>query len=233
MAYTPLYQKYFTPYHRIPDRLVKPESIKYKVFLTAVGNYALTMDAGFYTLARNRDMECAIHLLRMVLDASIKTYGLLLAKNPEKYINDYLKGVHKGEYASRSDSKIDGRALTTGYIVEQMDKDGYPITKLYDDFNSYIHPSNFYCLGVELPEEARKWLWEKQEDALISNYTKLGDKETRDWVCNTMELINDLLLEIMGKVVEMIEPPTVNTITKEIIDITTGKIVPNPNYKPK
>lgn len=43
-----------------------------------------------------------------------------------------------------------------------------------------------------------------------------------------MGLINDLILEVMDKVVAMVEPPTV---LPEIIDLSTGKIVPNPNYK--
>ena len=46
-----------------------------------------------------------------------------------------------------------------------------------------------------------------------------------------MGLINDLLLEVMAKVVEMIEPHTPSPLLPEIIDLATGKIVPNPYYK--
>ena len=42
-----------------------------------------------------------------------------------------------------------------------------------------------------------------------------------------MGLINDLILEVMDKVIEMAEPPIV---LPEIIDLATGKLVPNPNY---
>ena len=43
-----------------------------------------------------------------------------------------------------------------------------------------------------------------------------------------MGLINDLLLEVMAKVVEMIEP---TPIAPMIIDFESGKLVPNPQYK--
>ena len=112
-----------------------------------------------------------------------------------------------------------------------MEKDGYPIEKFYDDANRYIHPSNFYCLGVELDADTRKWLWDSQDEALINNYARLGDREEREWVYNTMGLINDLLLEVMDKVVEMIEPHTPSPLLPEITDLATGKIVPNPYYK--
>lgn len=57
MAYTPLYQKFFTLYHQKSDGILKPENIKYKVFLKAVANYALTVDSGFDTLYLKRNTE--------------------------------------------------------------------------------------------------------------------------------------------------------------------------------
>lgn len=111
-----------------------------------------------------------------------------------------------------------------------MEKDGYPIERFYDDANRYIHPSNFYCLGVELDADTRKWLWDSQDEALISSYAKFRDRGEREWVYNTMGLINDLLLEVMAKVVEMIEP---TPIAPMIIDFESGKLVPNPQYKEK
>ena len=47
MAYIPLYQKFYTTYHLKPDGILKPENIKYKVFLKAVANYALIVPASF------------------------------------------------------------------------------------------------------------------------------------------------------------------------------------------
>lgn len=175
-------------------------------------------------------MECGVHLLRMLLDASIKTYGLLLAKNPEKYINDYLKNSHNTDFASRSECKYDGRKLSDGVILKYMEKDGYPIEKFYDDANRNIHPSNFYCLGVELDADTRKWLWDSQDEALISSYAIFRDREEREWVYNTMGLINDLLLEVMVKVVEMIEAPV---YLPEVIDLSSRNVIPNPKFYAK
>lgn len=228
MAYIPLYQKFYTTYHLKPDGILKPENIKYKVFLKAVANYPLTVNSGFDTLYLKKNTECAIHLLRMLLDATIKTYGLLLAKNPEKYINDYLKGSHSGDYASRSDNKYDGKSLLDGNIIPYMEADGYPIRKFYDEANRYIHPSNFYCLGIEQDEETKKWLWDSQDKALVKHTAKLNDRTEREWVYNVMGLVNETLIEIMGKVAEMIEPRPIATF---IIDLEKGGLVPNPEYK--
>ena len=167
---------------------------------------------------------------KVVLEDGVKTYGLLLAKNPEKYINDYLKGVHKNDYAPRSDNKIDGKALLDGNIIEYMEKDGYPIRKINDEANRYIHPSNFYCLGIEPDETTSRWLGDSQSEALINNYARLGDREEREWVYNTMGLINDLLLEVMDKVVEMIEAPV---LLPEVLDLSTLKPIHNPKFLAK
>lgn len=229
MAYSTLLQKYYTSLQQKADSVRKPENIKYRCFLEAVRNYTISMDTGFDALFVSKNMECAIHLLRMLLDASIKTYGILLAKNPEKYLNDFLKGVHKGDYASRSDCKFDGKPLTTGNIISYMEKDGYPIKKFYEDASYYIHPSNFYCLGIKLDAETSKWLWDSQDGNLVSNYTDLRDRTIREWVYNTMCLINDLIIETMDKVKEMVEP---TPIPMYIMDINSGELVPNPDYKP-
>ena len=228
MAYTPLYQKYFTPLSQKPYRLLKPESIKYKCFLKAISNYAINIDSGFDALYLKREDVCAIHLLRMLLDAAIKTYGILLAKNPDKYLNDYLKGNHKGDYASRSTNKYDGKSLMDGNILEYMDKDYPHISEYYYDANRYIHPSNFYCSGIELDKETEEWLWDSREKGLVGTFHNLNQWKERKWVYNVMGIINEVILDVMDKVVAMVEPPIV---LPNIIDLSTGQIVPNPDYK--
>jgi len=228
MAYTPLYQKYFTQLSQRPNNLLKAESIKYKCFLKAISNYAINIDSGFDALYLKREDVCAIHLLRMLLDAAIKTYGILLAKNPDKYLNDYLKGNHKGDYASRSNNKYDGKSLMDGNILEYMEKEYPHISEYYYDANRYIHPSNFYCSGLELDKETKEWLWDSRESGLVGNSLDLNRWKERKWVYKVMGIINDILLEVMDKVVEMVEPPV---ILSNLIDVSTGEIVQNPKYK--
>ena len=228
MAYTPLYQKYFTPLSQKPIRLLKPESNRYKCFLKAIGEYTINIDSGFDALYRKREDVCAIHLLRMLLDAAIKTYGILLAKNPDKYLNDYLKGNHKGDYASRSTNKYDGKSLMDGNILEYMDNDYPNISEYYYDANRYIHPSNFYCSGIELDNETEEWLWDSRDDGLVGCSLDLNRWKERKWVYNVMGIINEVILDVMDKVVAMVEPPIV---LPNIIDLSTGQIVPNPDYK--
>ena len=207
MAYTPLYQKYFTPLSQRPNNLLKAESIKYKCFLKAICEYTINIDSGFDVLYLKRGNVCAIYLLRMLLDAAIKTYGILLARNPEKYLNDYLKGNHNWDYASRSTNKYDEKYLLDGNILEYMEKDYPQISVFYKDANRYIHPPNFYCSGIELDKETEEWLWDSREKGLVGNIHNLNQLNEREWVYNVMGIINDVILDVMDKVVKMVEPP--------------------------
>ena len=227
MAYNPLYRKYFTPLHQKPDRLMKQESIKYKCFLKAISEYTINIDSGFDALYLKREDVCAIHLLRMLIDAAIKTYGILLAKNPDKYLNDYLKGSHNWDYASRSTNKFDGKSLLDGNILEYMEKDYPNISDFYYDSNRYIHPSNFYCSGIELDKDTEEWLWDSREKGLVGSFHNLRQWKDRKWVYKVMGIINEVLLDVMDKVVVMVEPPLE---LPNIIDLATGEIVDNPNY---
>ncbi len=87
MAYIPLSRKFYTPYKQIPNRLLKQESIKYKCFLDSISNYAISLNSGFDTLYLKREDICAIHLLRMLIDACARCYAILLVEKPEIYVN--------------------------------------------------------------------------------------------------------------------------------------------------
>lgn len=207
MSYNPLFQKYFTQLSQRPNKLLKAESIKYKCFLKAICEYTINIDSGFDVLYKNRENVCAIHLLRMLLDAAIKTYGILLARNPEQYLNGYLKGIHNWDNASRSTNKFDGKSLMDGNILEYMKKDYPNISDFYYDANRYIHPSNFYCSGIGLDKETEEWLWDSREKGLVGNFHNLKQLNEREWVYNVMGIINDVILDVMDKVVKMVEPP--------------------------
>ena len=224
MAYTPLYQKYFTPYSQKPYRLLKPESSKYKCFLKAIGEYTINIDSGFDALYLKREDVCAIHLLRMLIDANLSTYGLLIANNPEAYLNHYFKG----DYPDKCLNKFDKKQMTTRKILEYMEKEYPSITEYYNETNRYIHPSTFYCSGIGLDKETEEWLMNSCESSLVGNSLDLNRWKERKWVYKVMGIINDILLEIMDKVVELAEPPIT---LPNLIDLSTGEIVPNPKYK--
>ena len=80
----------------------------------------------------------------------------------------------------------------------------------------------------QFPLDTEEWLWDSREKGLVGNFHNLNQWKERKWVYKVMGIINDVILDIMDKVVELAEPPIV---LPEIIDLPTGKIVPNPNYK--
>ena len=204
---------------------MKQESIKYKCFLKAINEYTINIDSGFNALYLKREDVCAIHLLRMLLDAAISTYGILLANNPEAYLNHYFKDTH----SARCLNKFDGKQMTSGNILEYMEKEYPSVTEYYKDTNRYIHPSNFYCNGIELDKETEEWLWDSREKGLVGSFHNLNQWKERKWVYNVMGIIHDIILDIMDKVVELAEPkPQIELSHK--IDLSTGELVPNSKY---
>jgi len=124
MAYRLLHTEFSDVLLQKPDELLEEENRQYKVFLRVVANYALTLDMGFDTLLLVKNTECAIHLLRMLLDTSVRTYGLLLAKNPEKYMNDYLQDyVDDDDFAATNINKIDNTPLLDSNIIAYMESE--------------------------------------------------------------------------------------------------------------
>ena len=189
-----------------------------------MGEYAINIDSGFDALYRKKEDVCAIHLLRMLIDGCISTYGLLIANNPEAYLNHYFKG----DGPDCCLNKYDKKKMTSRKILEYMEKDYPSIREYYEDANRYIHPSNFYCSGIELDKDTEEWLWNSRESSMVGCSLDLNRWKERKWVYKVMGIINDIILDLMDKVVDLAEPPIV---LKNLIDLSTGEIVPNPNYK--
>jgi hypothetical protein len=120
--------------------------------------------------------------------------------------------------------------MTSRKILEYMERDYPSIREYYEDANRYIHPSNFYCSGIELDKDTEEWLWDSREKGLVGNFHNLNQWKERKWVYKVMGIINDTILDIMDKVVELAEPITQIELSHKI-DLSTGELVPNPNYK--
>ena len=61
-------------------------------------------------------------------------------------------------------------------------------------------------MEADLDEETKQILYSSQQEGLIGDYAEMRHKENREWVWQIVEIINDILLEIMDRIVKEIEP---------------------------
>ena len=57
-----------------------------------------------------------------------------------------------------------------------------------------------------MDEETKQILYSSQQEGLIGDYADMRHKKNREWVWHIVEIINDILLEIMDRIVKEIEP---------------------------
>lgn len=202
MAYYPIYQKYFTQFSEVPERIKKKENAKVRCYLRALCTFALTTDTSYDSMCIQRNNQEAIHTIRMLIEACFNAYAFLIYKDKDAFLNKFFKGEDFNKLT------LNGKKLTTNTIKEYIEKDYPSISRIYEDTNRYIHFGNYYCLGVEadLDEETKQILYSSQQEGLIGDYAEMRHKENREWVWQIVEIINDILLEIMDRIVKEIEP---------------------------
>ena len=89
MAYYPIYQKYFTRFSEVPERIRKKENAKVKCYLRALCTFALTTDTSYDSMCIQRNNQGAIHTIRMLVEACFNAYAFLIYK--DKDAKDYAK----------------------------------------------------------------------------------------------------------------------------------------------
>ena len=205
-------------YHNLANSSFRDEHLQLQRFIEALGRYATSANEGYCDLHRNRNYISMAHLIRMMADACFCAYGLLICNDKEKYLNSFFEGLPLNK------CKKDNEQLTSGVIKKYIEADYPGIAKVYDISNKFIHPSGFYYNDIRSP------LKECQtEDDLLSDYSSLYNKEDVQLLDGLMQDLNEILLDILRKLKDAFEPPI---ILGEIIDLDTGKLIPNPKCNP-
>ena len=205
-------------YHNLAHSHFKDEHKKLQRFIEAMGRYATSANEGYCDLHRVKNYISMAHLLRMMADACFCAYGLLICTDKEKYLNSFFEGLPLNK------CKKDNEQLTSNVIKKYIEAEYEGISKLYEISNKFIHPSGFYFKDYKAPDKSNL-----TEDDLLSDYSCFYNRDDVKLLNDLMQLLNEALLDILGKVKDAFEPPI---ILPEIIDLKTGKIIPNPKYKP-
>ena len=205
-------------YHNLANSSFRDEHLQLQRFIEALGRYATSANEGYCDLHRNRNYISMAHLIRMMADACFCAYGLLICNDKEKYLNSFFEGLPLNK------CKKDNEQLTSNVIKKYIEAEYEGISKLYEISNKFIHPSGFYFKDYKAPYKSNL-----TEDDLLSDYSCFYNRDDVKLLNDLMQLLNEALLDILGKVKDAFEPPI---ILPEIIDLKTGKIIPNPKYKP-
>lgn len=107
------------------------------LMLCAVGNRALSLVDGFLTLAENDNYLCALPLIRLQLDNSLRSFAVSFVKDCNDFFAHFIDGKPIKDYTS-----TDGRKLSDSYLVKQMDLKIPGIKKIYKETSSFIHLSD-------------------------------------------------------------------------------------------
>lgn len=219
-VYEKLCNKYLFPYHNLDKSIQKPENKEWQMYITSLTKYATTINEGYCALRVQKNYICMVHILRMMCDACFEGYRLLLVNDKDAYLRKYLYGEGNKEL---NKFRCGNEQVTTSFIKKKIAEEyDDAMGKVYELSNRFIHPSNFYYKGYSPSDEIKH-----SSEELYGDYSEIrGNVKSIDGL---MDALNQVLLDILRKLVECIEP--VKQLPY-IMDLSNGgKVIKNPNYK--
>ena len=216
--YDSLFIKNRVLYNNLFESNFKDEHSTLQRFIEALGRYANSANEGYCSLYMSKNYISMAHLLRMMADACFCAYGLLICNEKETY----LKRFFEGEALNKC--KKGNEQLSSNVIKKYIEEDYPGIAQVYEISNRFIHPSGFYYKNWKAPI-----IKADVKESLLIDYSSLYSKSDIKLLNDLMQGLNEILYDILSKLKDQFEPPI---ILPEIIDLNTGKIIPNPKYNP-
>lgn len=113
------------------------------LFAGAVSNRAISLIKGFVSLAKENNYLCAIPLIRMQLDNSLRFYASSLVTDTSSFFKHYSSGKAIRDYKS-----FEGKNLTDTYLTRKLETQFSGIIKLYKDTSGHIHLSDTHLFAT-------------------------------------------------------------------------------------
>lgn len=198
--YEGLYYKYLYSYRTVAEGISKPEHKEWKMFITSLAKYAETTNEGYCALHTSKNYVCMVHLIRMMCDACFEAYRLLIVNDKEGYLKKYL--YNEGKDLNKF--KCVGKQITSTFLKEKIKEDySDAMGKVYELSNRFIHPSNFYFKDYSTED---RMIIEHKEDELLGDYSALYSKDEVERVDRIMDVLNEVLLDILHRLIDYIKP---------------------------
>lgn len=113
------------------------------LLLSAVGNRAISLIDGFLLLAKSDNYLCALPLIRLQLDNSLRFYATSLVEDSNDFFNHFASGEPIRNYRSK-----DGKKLSDNYLATQLELKIPGIKDIYRKTSSYIHLSDQHLRAI-------------------------------------------------------------------------------------
>ena len=100
-------------------------------------NRSIKLISGFAALISDENYLCAIPLIRLQLDNSLRFYATFIVSPIDAFVQEFLKGTPIRKLKDRN-----GKLMKDHYLVEKLDAIFPGVAKLYEDTSGYIHLSD-------------------------------------------------------------------------------------------
>lgn len=140
-------------YEEITSELIKSENAITKVFLDhfsnnipltyahffgmGIGRRALALSSGFRSMVEQKNSLCALPIVRMQLDTSIRLYAGFFAPDHQQFCKEICYGKQINKVKSH-----DGSFMTDSYLVKEVAKINSWMLEVYKCTSGYIHFSD-------------------------------------------------------------------------------------------
>jgi len=112
-------------------------------------NRSVKLLDGFLLLMKDKNYLCAIPLIRLQLDNSLRFYATMLATSPQDVVDAFMNGNPFHKLKDRN-----GEKMTDSHLATELDKLFPGVKKLYSDTSGYVHlsDSHFYAIIIRSGE---------------------------------------------------------------------------------
>lgn len=74
-------------YHNLAKSHFKPEHKEWRMFISSISKFAVSVDEGYCDLHRAENYVCMVHLIRMMCDACFEAYRLHITDEKESSLD--------------------------------------------------------------------------------------------------------------------------------------------------
>ena len=123
---------------------------KADLFVLPLLNRSIKLLEGFLLLTKEKNYLCAIPLIRLQLDNSLRFHAANLVSKPQEVFDAFLNGKPINQLKTKS-----GQRLSDGFLASSLNKLFPGVKKLYTDTSGYVHLSDkhFYSTIIRKPDD--------------------------------------------------------------------------------
>lgn len=113
------------------------------LFGAGIARRSCALTAGFKSMIKDKNSVCALALVRMQLDNSLRLYAGFFSKDRNKFSQDVLKGIQINKM--RAD---DNQKMSDNYLAKRVSEINPWVINVYRTTSGYVHFSETHIKGA-------------------------------------------------------------------------------------